>query len=115
MNKRCAQNRLAGYWSIVPVLLLLSACGHGEDSRVEAGRALAQENCTRCHEIGPVGESPLAEAPPFGRLRDRYKIDDLAEAFAEGIVRGHKEMPPFDFTQRQIDDLLAYLKSLERR
>ena len=112
---REVRTSFAGCWAILPVLLLLSACGHGEDSRAVAGRALAQENCARCHEIGLIGESPLAEAPPFGRLRDRYKIDDLAEAFAEGIVGGHKEMPPFDFSRRQIDDLLAYLKSLERR
>jgi len=62
-----------------------------------------------------MDESPLPEAPPFRRLHDRYKIDDLAEAFAEGIVVGHKEMPPFEFGPPQINALLAYIKSLEHK
>lgn len=81
---------------------------------VEAGRLLVQENCARCHAVGRSGESVMEEAPPFRRLHTRYPIEYLAEALAEGISVGHKEMPPFQFEPIQIKELLAYLKSLER-
>ena len=96
-------------------LLLLGCVSPLDENLVETGRAIAQENCTRCHEIGRSGESPFAPAPPFRRIGDRYPMDDLAESFAEGIAVGHKEMPPFVFDPPQIDALLAYLKSLRGR
>ena len=79
---------------------------------MDSGRQIAQENCAKCHAIGRSGESPLEQAPPFRRLHERYPIADLAEAFAEGIVVGHAEMPPFSFDPPQIEALLAYLESL---
>ncbi len=92
-----------------------SADARAAESLVDTGHLIALENCSRCHAIGRSAESPLAEAPPFRRLRDRYPIDDLSEALAEGIVVGHKEMPPFAFEPPQIEALLAYLKSLGSR
>ena len=38
---------------------------------------------------------------------------DLEEAFADGITTGHPEMPRFQFEPDQIDDLIAFFKSLE--
>ncbi|MEM1047472.1 MAG: cytochrome c [Pseudomonadota bacterium] len=82
------------------------------DASPSDGKAFAEANCARCHAIGRVGESPLAEAPPFRDLHTRYPIESLAEAFAEGIVTGHPEMPEFELDARQIDAILAYMKSL---
>ena len=59
------------------------------------------------------GESPLRIAPPFRTLHERYPIDDLAEALAEGIVTGHPTMPEFRLDPAQINDVIAYLKSLQ--
>ncbi len=81
---------------------------------IEIGRTLARDNCARCHGIGRTDESPLEQAPPFRRLHERYPIEQLAEAFAEGIVVGHTEMPAFQLEPAQIDALLAYFGSLER-
>ena len=103
------------FFAIASATLVHGACSYREDPKVEARRQIAQENRTKCHRIGRADESPIGEAPPSKRLHERYKIDDLAEAFAEGIVVGHKEMPPFAFEPRKIDALLAYLKSLERQ
>lgn len=82
--------------------------------RAQRGLTFAQANCARCHAIGRVGESPLSIAPPFRTLHEQYPVDDLAEALAEGIVTGHPSMPEFQLDSAQIDDLLAYLKTLER-
>ena len=57
----------------------------------------------------------VATAPPFRALHERYPIEHLTEALAEGIRTGHPEMPQFDELDAQrIDDLIAYLKSLEK-
>jgi len=80
----------------------------------QVGRRLAEANCARCHAIGRVGESPLPIAPPFRALHTRYPVEDLAEALAEGIVVGHPTMPEFRLDPDQIDNLIAYLKTLER-
>lgn len=80
---------------------------------LERGRAFAQENCARCHAIGPVGDSPLPKAPPFRTLHQRYPLEDLVEALAEGIRTAHPAMPEFELDQDQINELIAYLKSLK--
>ena len=51
-------------------------------------------------------------APPFRDLPKRYPVENLAEAFAEGIVTGHPAMPRFTFEPREIDALLTYIAGL---
>ncbi len=80
---------------------------------VAHGKRLVEANCARCHAIGRKGKSTHPEAPPFRDLHKRYPIDALAEAFAEGIDTGHPDMPVFKMTKVQIDDVLAYLESLQ--
>lgn len=120
LGKLTAFSRDARWPRLALFIGIATACfsiagAQAADSRVETGHLIALENCGRCHAIGRSGESALPEAPPFRRLRDRYPIDDLAEALAEGIVVGHKEMPPFAFEPPQIEALLAYLRSLGPR
>ena len=92
------------------------ACA-AEPGSVARGRAFALRNCSSCHAIGLEGESSYGPAPPFRTLHERYDVEGLAEAFAEGIVVAHKgprQMPEFMLSPEEIDDLLAYLKSLEQ-
>lgn len=98
---------------------MMTACGGAREPArdsplVEAGRDFALAQCSRCHGVGRLDESPLEQAPPFRRLHERYPIEQLAEAFAEGIVVGHTEMPAFELQPREIEALVAYLKSLEQ-
>lgn len=80
----------------------------------QRGRALARANCARCHAIDKASASPLALAPPFRTLHQRYPVETLDEALAEGIVTGHPSMPEFRLEPDQIGDFIAFLKSLER-
>src|SRR5579872_3057321 len=96
------------------VALLTSGAIQAQDAAVQRGHAFALANCARCHAIGPVGDSPLPKAPPFRALHQRYPVENLVEALAEGIRTAHSAMPEFELDQRQIGDLIAYLKSLER-
>lgn len=79
----------------------------------QRGKAYARTNCARCHAIDRRSESPLKIAPPFRTLHQRYPIDTLEEALAEGIYTGHADMPAFELDPDQIHDLLSYLKTLE--
>lgn len=79
----------------------------------QRGKAYARANCARCHAIDRRSESPLKIAPPFRTLHQRYAIDSLEEALAEGIYTGHPDMPVFELEPDQIHDLLSYLKTLE--
>jgi len=79
----------------------------------QRGFVFVNANCSGCHAIGKFGKSPLAIAPPFRTLRERFAIESLEERFAEGIVTGHPTMPQFKLDPGQIDDVISYLKSLE--
>ena len=79
----------------------------------QRGKTFALNNCARCHSIDKVTPSPLKIAPPFRTLHNRYPIETIAEALAEGIQTGHPTMPEFRLDPDQIYDLLAYLKTLE--
>jgi mono/diheme cytochrome c family protein len=90
----------------------LSTVATAADSPVERGRAIAAAKCARCHAISTAGKSPVALAPPFRTLPQRYPVGHLAEALAEGIVAGHPMMPEFTFAPPEIDALLSYIESL---
>ncbi len=81
------------------------------------GEALAKANCSACHAIGRRGTSPNPKSPPFRTLAEFYPIESLQEALAEGISVGHEglEMPEFQFSPAQIDDLTAYLTSINKK
>jgi mono/diheme cytochrome c family protein len=104
------------YWPAIAIALLglqlLSATSAASDS-VEDGRRLARSHCSRCHSIDKVGPSPLSLAPPFRMLHERYPVETLQEALAEGLTTGHAQMPEFRFDADQVGNFIAFLKSLE--
>jgi cytochrome c len=92
---------------------LLAASDQAADER--KGRTLVQTNCATCHATGRQGDSPVAKAPPFRDLHKRYPIENLQEALGEGITAGHATMPEFKFEPKQVDEIIDYLKTLERQ
>jgi mono/diheme cytochrome c family protein len=101
-----------GRW--LPALAaLFVVAGESSADEVAEGRHLVETNCARCHAIGRHDKSPYAPAPPFREVVKRYDSEALAEAFAEGVVTGHPEMPEFEFSTEQISALIAYLNSLK--
>jgi len=95
-------------------LVSAAQAGPAEQSILLAeGKALAEMHCSTCHAIGTSGASPLQVAPPFRTLGQKYDLDNLQEALAEGIAVGHPEMPQFEFSPEQSDALIAYLKSIQ--
>ena len=95
------------------IALLLITPALAAPTAKQRGKAFAQANCARCHSIDRGSKSPLKLAPPLRTLHDRYPIEALEEALAEGISTGHPSMPAFELEPDQIYDLLSYLKTLE--
>ena len=92
-------------------LLSWAADAAAEQSPSERrGLRFVRLNCARCHAIDKTGESPLANAPPFRNLHLKYAVSDLQRPLAQGV---HPVMPIFRLEASQVEDILAYLKTLE--
>jgi mono/diheme cytochrome c family protein len=105
---------------VAPLLLALFCAGTAQADSAQTlrrGEAIARKNCGPCHAIGRSGASPNPKSPPFRDLSRRYPLSNLEEALGEGIVVGHEglEMPRFQFDSAQIEALLAYLGSIQKR
>lgn len=98
--------------TLAVLLLAVPARAEGDPA---AGEALAARLCTGCHAIAKGEPSLAPAAPPLASFAERWPLEHLEEAFAEGIVVGHSggvRMPEFVLEPQQIDDLLAYLATL---
>lgn len=80
---------------------------------VGTGHDLVRRNCGMCHAVGRADESAHVSAPPFRRLGQRYPIENLEEALAEGILTGHPDMPQFTFGPEAVTAIIQYLKSIQ--
>jgi cytochrome c len=58
---------------------------------------------------------PNGESASFPRSAPRYPVENLQEALGEGIATGHAAMPEFKFEPKQVDEIIDYLKTLERQ
>ena len=95
------------------IWLLLTTAALAAPTAEQRGKAFARANCARCHAIDRVSASRLKTAPPLRTLHQRYPVENLGEALAEGISTGHADMPAFELNPDQIHDLLSYIKTLE--
>ena len=108
---------------LVSVVLVLISAGavlpqeKPQDKRAleSRGQGLLTSNCSRCHAVGRAGNSTHPEAPLFRTLGQRYPIEVLAEALAEGLSSGHPDMPEFRFEIDDVDAILAYLEAIQEK
>lgn len=89
-----------------------AAQSSGELSR---GLDLARKHCAACHAVTRRGASPHRDAPAFRTLGNRYPVDTLQEALAEGLMTGHPDMPEFRFGPRDVAAFIAYLNSIQAK
>ena len=80
----------------------------------QRGLTYVRLHCAQCHSIDVVSESPLTIAPPFRTLHQQFPVETLRRRLAEGITASHPTMPQFRLDADQINDVLDYLKTLER-
>jgi mono/diheme cytochrome c family protein len=79
------------------------------------GKTILQEKCGRCHAIEAVGESALKQAPPMRDIYARFNPRELQAELSEGMVSKHKDMPQIEFSDEDVDAILAYLYALAVR
>jgi cytochrome c len=77
------------------------------------GAQVAKRNCSQCHAIGEMGDSPNAKAPRFRDLHRRFVVQDLQERLLEQLMTHHTNMPQFRLTMEELTGLIAYLKSIQ--
>lgn len=95
------------------ILMVAAFATEASAQRAQRGVVIARTYCAKCHSIDKVSPSPLTVAPPFRDLHKKYPVEQLQEALAEGVVTGHPSMPEFRFEPDQVQDFIAFLKSLE--
>jgi mono/diheme cytochrome c family protein len=98
---------------LVSTLLVPTAAALALTPAEQRGFTFAQTNCAICHAVGAVGESPLPIAPPFRTIHEDRSIDQLAEPLHTGSITEHPSMPHFQLDAAQINDLIAYLHTLD--
>jgi mono/diheme cytochrome c family protein len=80
---------------------------------IDRGRQLAKANCAKCHAVAGEPRGPDVLAPPFRYLQQSNPQNNLDEVFARGVLVNHSAMPQFAAGPEDMDDLLAYLKSVQ--
>ena len=123
---RPAAQRYPTFLALLSVLALLALAGcNAEPRKTDAelgltptqaiGRHVFDANCARCHE--PYSSHGL-HGPSLHNLYQKQYLPSGQPAnddrISEVIMRGRAKMPSFGGTlsQSQLDDLLAYLKTL---
>lgn len=109
---------------LVLATVLLSACVAGtspqaaapapDDASLARGEQFAMAHCSRCHAIR-IADAAARPGPPLQAIARRYDLPALSLTFQDGVkVPAHDgvQMPPFQLTSNQADDLFAFIKSL---
>ena len=99
---------------VLPFLTTASLANGTASPEIAAGKMLAEKLCAKCHAVLTTGDSPDAKAPPFRTFAQKWPVQDLEEALAEGIVVGHGIMPEFEFEPADITSLLSFIESLSK-
>ena len=96
---------------IANVMLLAITLSDANAGDGKQGEQLAKQWCTSCHLTGADQASGGDAAPPFSLIAETAadRSDDLSAWLADP----HPPMPNFNWTRREIDDLLAYIESLK--
>lgn len=110
-------NRSLGRVVALSGLLFGLADAHAADAlspAAQRGQTLLTANCAQCHSIDKVSESPLKIAPPFRTLHTKYPVENLRRPLREGVLTSHPTMPVFRLDPGQVEDIIGYLKTLEK-
>lgn len=79
----------------------------------ERGLQFVTRSCAGCHAVGGGGHSANVVAPPFASVRMRHTAIGLERSLAQIAREGHGDMPPIYMTPAEMQDIVAYIESLE--
>jgi mono/diheme cytochrome c family protein len=78
-----------------------------------AGKRLAMDWCIQCHRIEREHSDSNRTPPDFGAVANMPSFTELAMWVF--LQTPHGQMPRYQFSRSEIDDLVAYLASLRGR
>ena len=92
--------------------------GHGlaqaqSPPAIERGAEVARARCASCHAVALETRSPNREAPLFRVLSRLYSAADLRRKLEQFSESGHFDMPPVALREDEIEDVAAYIASLD--
>jgi mono/diheme cytochrome c family protein len=96
------------------VVALAGGAAHGQPlpGDVAAGRQLAETWCSSCHLVSPEQTETTTEAPPFAAIAEQSGDDfSWLRTF---LLDTHPPMPQFSLSRQEIQNLVAYIASLDQ-
>lgn len=103
----------AGLFALAAGLVLAAAApafAAGTAPSAERGAALAEQWCAECHATG-AGHRAADVGPAFASIASERSPDYVRGFLANPHVRG--DMPTFDLSTAEIEDIVAYLATLK--
>ena len=78
-----------------------------------SGKQIAERWCSTCHMVGPKQESAAAVGTPsFMAISKKY--GDSVDMLSGFLADPHPPMPSLSLTRQEINDLIAYIGSLDK-
>ena len=77
---------------------------------VARGAVIAKRWCVNCHVVAPDQTSGKVDVPTFADIARRRPDDRALSSF---LVEPHPPMPNLNLTRQEIDDVVAYIRSLD--
>jgi cytochrome c len=90
----------------------LAAAQEGRGN-IAAGRRLAEQWCGSCHQLGPAGTPPRADAPGLPQVAQLPSTTALA--LRVFLRTSHADMPNIQISPADTDDLVAFILSLKEK
>lgn len=95
------------------LLTLAAAPAAAQMADPAEGKRLAQAWCSQCHVVGDGTPGGVDAGPPFAALaNDPTKSEATLRGFLQHPMR---PMPPLELSSRDIDHLVAYIRSLAKK
>ena len=87
---------------------------HAMDREYQRAKSMLETMCGRCHAVGATGQSPHTDAPPFRTFGENKLYDrDFGQRLQDGLSTIHRDMPTFQFSRRDADAAVTYLRSIQ--
>lgn len=97
---------LSALWAIA-----LAAPGSAQEiGDAAAGRQLASTWCASCHRISARDRDPARLPPDFGAVAAMPRQTEMS--LRVFLQTPHGEMPRYQFSRGELDDIIAYILSL---
>ena len=74
------------------------------------GAVIAKRWCVNCHVVSADQTSAKVDVPTFADIARRQPDDRALSSF---LVKPHPPMPDLSLTRQEIDDVVAYIRSLD--